>query len=126
MFPLKVDLAYTLGSLAAGAVKNLPVTHEIRDHWEGPLEKGMAAHSSVLAWRIPWTEDLGQGMGGMWLKALDKTEQLTLSLPYIFLNLCHISLFTISGNHFKHSSPSRCLLLMLNRTSHTLDRLVVF
>ena len=101
MFPLKVDLAYTLGSLAAGAVKNLPVTHEIRDHWEGPLEKGMAAHSSVLAWRIPWTEDLGQGMGGMWLKGLDKTEQLTLSLPYIFLNLCHISLFTISGNHFK-------------------------
>ena len=52
MFPLEVDLAYTLGSLAAGAVKNLPVMHEIRDHWEGPLEKGMAAHSSVLAWRI--------------------------------------------------------------------------
>ena len=25
--------------------------------WEGPLEKGMATHSSVLAWRIPWTEE---------------------------------------------------------------------
>ena len=27
--------------------------------WEDPLEKGMAAHSSVLAWRIPWTEEAG-------------------------------------------------------------------
>ena len=32
---------------------------------EGPLEKGMATHSSVLAWRIPWTEEPGgpQSMG---------------------------------------------------------------
>ena len=31
------------------------------DPWVGkiPLEKGMAAHSSILAWRIPWTEELG-------------------------------------------------------------------
>ena len=28
-------------------------------HWEDPLEKGMAAHSSILAWRIPWTEEPG-------------------------------------------------------------------
>ena len=27
--------------------------------WEDPLEEGMATHSSVLAWRIPWTEDPG-------------------------------------------------------------------
>ena len=27
--------------------------------WEDPLEKGMATHSSVLAWRIPWTEEPG-------------------------------------------------------------------
>ena len=27
--------------------------------WEDPLEKGMAAHSSILAWRIPWTEEPG-------------------------------------------------------------------
>ena len=26
--------------------------------WEDPLEKGMATHSSILAWRIPWTEEL--------------------------------------------------------------------
>ena len=28
--------------------------------WEGPLEKGMATHSSILAWRIPWTEEPGR------------------------------------------------------------------
>ena len=27
--------------------------------WEDPLEREMAAHSSILAWRIPWTEELG-------------------------------------------------------------------
>ena len=33
--------------------------------WEGPLEKGMATHSSIVAWRIPWTEEPGglQPMG---------------------------------------------------------------
>ena len=28
--------------------------------WEDPLEEGMATHSSILAWRIPWTEELGE------------------------------------------------------------------
>ena len=32
---------------------------------EDPLEKGMAAHSSILAWRIPWTEEPG-GLQSMW------------------------------------------------------------
>ena len=33
--------------------------------WEDPLERGMATHSGVLAWKIPWTEELGrlQSMG---------------------------------------------------------------
>ena len=33
--------------------------------WEDPLEEGMAAHSNILAWRIPWTEESGglQSMG---------------------------------------------------------------
>ena len=33
--------------------------------WEDPLEEGMAAHSSIFAWRIPWTEEPGgpQSMG---------------------------------------------------------------
>ena len=41
-------------------IKNLPAMWEtgLRDlDWEDPLEKGMATHSSILAWRIPWTEE---------------------------------------------------------------------
>ena len=43
-------------------VKNLPAMREIRVGslgGEDPLEKAMAIHSSLLAWRIPWTEELG-------------------------------------------------------------------
>ena len=49
-------------------VKNLPAVQEMRVQSlsrKAPLEKGKAAHSSVLAWRIPWTEEPGrvQSMG---------------------------------------------------------------
>ena len=48
--------------------------------WEDPLEKGMAAHSSILAWRIPWTEEPG-GLYSPWgRKELDMAEQLSLSI----------------------------------------------
>ena len=47
---------------------------------EDPLEKGMATHSSVLAWRIPRTEEPG-GLHSPWgCKELHTTERLTLSL----------------------------------------------
>jgi len=47
-------------------VKNLPANagdlRDVRDPlgWEDPLEEGMAIHSSILAWRIPWTEEPGR------------------------------------------------------------------
>ena len=44
-------------------VKNLPAIREMWVQflgWEDPLEKGMATHPSILAWRIPWTEKLGR------------------------------------------------------------------
>ena len=43
--------------------KNLPAmqeTHVQSLGWEDPLEKGMATHSSILVWRIPWTEEPGK------------------------------------------------------------------
>ena len=49
-------------SLMTQTVKNLPTMQEtgVRSLGrEDPLEKGMATHSSILAWRIPWTEELG-------------------------------------------------------------------
>ena len=49
-------------------VKNLPAIQDTQVWslgWEDPPEKGMATHSSILAWRIPWTEEPGrlQSMG---------------------------------------------------------------
>ena len=60
-------------SLMAQLVKNLPAVQEIWVQslgWEDPLEKGTAAHSSILAWRIPWTEEPGglQSMGSQRLR----------------------------------------------------------
>ena len=50
------------------------------NHWvEGPLEKGMATHFSILAWRIPWIEEPG-GLITWDHKESDMTERLTLSL----------------------------------------------
>ena len=49
-------------SLVAQKVKNLPSVEENQVRSQGeedPLEKGMASHCSILAWRIPWTEEPG-------------------------------------------------------------------
>ena len=55
-------------SLVAQMVSSLPAMREtwVRSlGWEDPLEKEMATHSSILAWKIPWTEEPGrlQSMG---------------------------------------------------------------
>ena len=50
------------GSLVAQTVKNPPARQENQVQslgQEDPLEKEMATHSSILAWRIPWTEEIG-------------------------------------------------------------------
>ena len=63
-------------SLVAQTVKNPPAMREtcVRSlGWEGPLEKGMPTHSSVLAWRTPWTVQF-RGC-----KESDTTEQLSLT-----------------------------------------------
>ena len=52
-----------LGSLVAQTVKRLPVLRETQVQSlvrEDPLEKEMATHSSILAWRIPWIEEPGR------------------------------------------------------------------
>ena len=50
-------------SLVAETVKNLPAMQKSQLQSLGreyPLEKGMATHSNIFAWRIPWTEELGR------------------------------------------------------------------
>ena len=52
----------TLGFPCGSAVKNLPLMLELQLQslgWEDPREEGMATHSSILAWRIPWTKKPG-------------------------------------------------------------------
>ena len=46
-------------SLVAQTIKNLPAAREtwVPLGWEDPLEKGVATHSSILAWKTPWTEE---------------------------------------------------------------------
>ena len=63
--------------------KHQPAIQETRVRslgWEDPLEKEMATHSSILAWRIPWTEDPNrlQSMGSQ--RVRDTTEQLHFHL----------------------------------------------
>ena len=68
MGEFKIDQRETWASLIAKLVKNLSALQET---WfrslglEDPLEKEMATHSSILAWRIPWIEESGrlQSMG---------------------------------------------------------------
>ena len=50
--------------------------------WEYPLEKEMATHSSILAWRIPWMEEPG-GLQSTWLQESDTTERL----HFLYINL---------------------------------------
>ena len=54
-------------SVVAQMVKNLPALRETQG-WGDPLEEGMATHSSILAWRIPWTEEPG-GLQSMQLQS---------------------------------------------------------
>ena len=56
-------IAYFGTSLVAQMVKNLPLMQKAQVQslgLEDPLERGMETHSSVLAWRIPWTEEPGE------------------------------------------------------------------
>ena len=66
----------------AQMVKNPPVMWETQIQClgqEAPLEKGMATHSSILAWRIPRTEEPG-GLQSVGLQKSDTTERFTLAL----------------------------------------------
>ena len=60
-----------VASLVTQMVKNPPAMQETQIEslgWEDPLEKGMATHSSILAWRISWTKEPGE------LQSMDRKE----------------------------------------------------
>ena len=61
--PGEISIPSDMQGFSGGlVVKDLPAMQETRVQslgWEDPMEKGMATHSSILAWRIPWTEEPG-------------------------------------------------------------------
>ena len=71
--------------MVAQIVKNLPAMPETQVRSlgkEDPLEEVMATHSSILAWRIPWTEETGE-LQSRGHKVLDTAERLTFSFSGI-------------------------------------------
>ena len=78
----------------AQTVKNLPVRQET---WvqslgqEDPLEKGMATHSSILAWRIPWTEDKESVILAITSNDNDNQQLIARHMPG---NIKHTSLYS--------------------------------
>ena len=69
-------------------VKDLPAVQEtwVRPlSWEGPLEKGMATHSSILAWRVPWTEQ----PGGPQSMTSQRTRHAWVTTTFSFQRLVH-------------------------------------
>ena len=73
------------GSLVAQMVKNLSTMQKTRvqsQSWENPLEKGMATYSSILAWRIPWTEEpcklQSTGLQRVWCNQVSNTHKAPL------------------------------------------------
>ena len=67
----------------ARRIKHLPAMQETRVQslgWEDSLEKEMATHSSILAWRIPWTEEPGGAVVHGVAKESDTAERLMHSL----------------------------------------------
>ena len=87
-------MLYNIIAGVAWTVKNLPAMQETRV-WslgrEDPLEKGMAAHSSILAWRIPWTEEPGrlqptgsQRVGHDWVTLFTLYNIISLVICFIY------------------------------------------
>ena len=85
-------------------VKNLPAVQEMQEtrvvralDWEDPLEEGMATHSSILAWRISWTEEPGrlQSAGSQRVRHdLAHTNKAIMNI------LVHVSILVFFKNNF--------------------------
>ena len=93
---LGYPLHYSWASLVAQMVKkSLPAVWETWVQslgWEDPLEEGMATHSSILAWKIPWTEELA-GYSPWGRKESDTIERLKRSTQH-WSPSCHHTTLT--------------------------------
>ena len=82
-------------------LKNPPAMQEtwVRSlGWEDSLEVGMATHSSILAWRIPWTEKPGGLHTVPGVTESDTTERLSIAHSYPGILRCQQKSFTSDAN----------------------------
>ena len=85
-------------SLVAQLVKNLPAVQETQVSslgWEDPLEKAMATHSSILAWKIPWIEE----PGGLQPMGLQRVGHDSATNTYLLWVITAISIILILSSY---------------------------
>ena len=89
---VSIHLGFPDGSM----VKNVPAIQETQDMQvrflgrDDPLEEGVATHSSILAWRIPWTEDHG-GLQSMGLQRV----RHDLAIEHAHTSICYLSVYRL-------------------------------
>ena len=128
-------------SLRVLVVKNPATMQELQEMcvwslgWEHPLEKGMANHSSILDWRIPWTEETGglqaiasQRVGHDWSYLACSIPYTYIYTPYIYI---YIYIYIFIYHIFNHSfinGALRCfhILAILNISAINLGMCISF
>ena len=73
--------------------------------WEDPLEKEMATHSSILAWRLPWTEKPGR-LQSMGLQELDMTKRPSIHTAQYWSELSFPSPGDLPDPGIEHTFPA--------------------
>ena len=102
-------------------VKNLTTMQETQvwsPYWEDPLEKGMATHSSILAWRIPWTEESSglQSMGSQRVRHNWVTKHTHSVRNWSSFMLLHVGIQFSQYNLLKTLSFLHCVFLLTQCT----------
>ena len=77
---------------------------------EDPLEKGMATHSSILAWKIPWTRNL-VGYSPQSCKELDMTERLSSTCMILTVSYPRVTNKLICSPHYKFISLKSYIIM---------------
>ena len=95
-------------SLVAQMVKNLPAMQETwvwSLDWEDPMEEGLATHSSILAWRIPWTEEPGGLQSVGWQRA--RHNWVTNTHTHTLKSYCSVQRGLVKTQNADPTTPYR-------------------
>ena len=107
------------GFLVAQIVKNPPATQEtwVRSlGWEYPLEKGMATHSSILVWRISWTEEPG-GLQSMGSQRVGQDWVTNTQFSLFFYHQSHQGIPNTFPYYFKFMCSALYTCFLMNKAT---------